>query len=118
MPLLTFIFGPNNTFFFDSPKSWKLYVSSKSAGRSWALPAAWLTISSHNIPPTLRQLFNASMDAGWRVQQPYCLALGPPNGSSEPIWYIGCKVCNGQDKICMFGSSSFSLALCRITLAS
>lgn len=77
MPLLTFIFGPNNTFFFDSPKSWKF----------------------HNIPSTLRQLFNASMPSAHRVQQPYCLALAPPNGASEPIWYIGCKVCDGQDKI-------------------
>ena len=26
MPDLTFVFGPNNTFFFDSPKSWRLCV--------------------------------------------------------------------------------------------
>lgn len=77
MPELTFVFGPNNTFFFDSPKSWKF----------------------HNIPPTLRQLFNASMNPGWRVQQPYCVALAPQNNSPEPLWYIGCKACDGSDKL-------------------
>ncbi|KAF2192479.1 hypothetical protein K469DRAFT_800457 [Zopfia rhizophila CBS 207.26] len=77
MPELTFIFGPNNTFFFDCPKSWKF----------------------HNIPPTLRQLFNASMNPGWRIAQPYCLALGPQINSPEPIWYIGCKVVEGSVKI-------------------
>ncbi|KAF2258382.1 hypothetical protein CC78DRAFT_587228 [Lojkania enalia] len=86
MPELTFVFGPNNTFFFDCPKSWKF----------------------HNIPPTLRQLFNASMNPGWRIAQPYCLALGPQNNSPEPIWYLGCKVVDGQDKI-FYSQTHFDL---------
>jgi len=77
MPELTFVFGPNNTFFFDSPKAWKF----------------------HNIPPTLRQLFGSAMSPSWRIAQPYCLALGPQNNSPEPIWYCGCKVLDGIDKI-------------------
>lgn len=27
MPEITFVFGPNNTFFFDCPNVWKLYVA-------------------------------------------------------------------------------------------
>lgn len=75
---LTFIFGPNKTFFFDSPRSWKF----------------------HNIPPTLRQLFNSSMSPGWRIAQPFCLALGPQINSPEPIWYVSCRVLSGEEKIC------------------
>ncbi|KAF2007429.1 hypothetical protein P154DRAFT_119142 [Amniculicola lignicola CBS 123094] len=39
------------------------------------------------------------MSPPWRIAQPYCLALGPQVNSPEPIWYIGCKVCDGEDKI-------------------
>ncbi|KAF2738423.1 hypothetical protein EJ04DRAFT_428937 [Polyplosphaeria fusca] len=39
------------------------------------------------------------MSPNWRIAQPYCLALGPQNNSPEPIWYIGCKVLEGTDKI-------------------
>ncbi|KAF2787561.1 hypothetical protein K505DRAFT_316474 [Melanomma pulvis-pyrius CBS 109.77] len=86
MPELTFVFGPNNTFFFDCPKSWKF----------------------HNIPPTLRQLFNASMSPGWRIAQPLCLALGPQINSNEPVWYVSCKVCDGQDKM-FYSQTTFDL---------
>jgi hypothetical protein len=57
-------------------------------------------VPSHNIPPTLRQLLNSSMGPAWRISQPYCLALGPQINSPEPIWYCGCRVLDGQDKIC------------------
>ncbi|KAL5390155.1 hypothetical protein PMIN06_001520 [Paraphaeosphaeria minitans] len=78
MPEITFIFGPNNSFFFDCPKTWKF----------------------HNIPPTLRQLFNSSMAPAWRIAQPFCLALAPPQmASPEPVWYVGCKVLTGEEKI-------------------
>lgn len=56
--------------------------------------------ASHNIPPTLRQLFQSSMSPNYRIAQPYCLALGPQINSPEPIWYCGCKVLDGQDKLC------------------
>ena len=59
-----------------------------------------LTQSSHNIPQTLRQLFNSSMSPPYRVAQPFCLALAPQNGSVEPVWYIAGKVLSGEDKIC------------------
>lgn len=62
---------------------------------SWADPS-----QSHGIPQTLRQLFNSSMSPAWRIAQPFCLALGPQVNSPEPIWYVGCKVCDGQEKIC------------------
>ncbi|KAF2643403.1 hypothetical protein P280DRAFT_547554 [Massarina eburnea CBS 473.64] len=77
MPEITFIFGPHNSFFFDCPKIWKF----------------------HNIPQTLRQLFNSSMSPAWRVAQPFCLALAPQNNTPEAIWYIGCKVLSGEEKI-------------------
>ncbi|ORY10628.1 hypothetical protein BCR34DRAFT_344129 [Clohesyomyces aquaticus] len=48
---------------------------------------------------------NASMSPEYRIAQPYCLALGPANNAPEPIWYIGCKVCDGQEKI--FYSQNF-----------
>ncbi|KAF2467247.1 uncharacterized protein BDR25DRAFT_317004 [Lindgomyces ingoldianus] len=86
MPQLTFVFGPNNTFFFDCPKSWKF----------------------HNIPASLRSLMNASMSPAYRIAQPYCLALGPQNNSAEPIWYIGCKVCDGQEKI-FYSQNTFDI---------
>ncbi|KAF2868048.1 hypothetical protein BDV95DRAFT_168786 [Massariosphaeria phaeospora] len=38
------------------------------------------------------------MGPAWRIAQPFCLALGPPVNSPEPIWYIGCKVLDGQEK--------------------
>jgi hypothetical protein len=28
MPEITFVFGPSDSFFFDCPKAWKLYVMS------------------------------------------------------------------------------------------
>ncbi|KAF1975474.1 hypothetical protein BU23DRAFT_552431 [Bimuria novae-zelandiae CBS 107.79] len=77
MPEITFIFGPNNSFFFDCPKTWKF----------------------HNIPPTLRQLFNSSMTPSWRIAQPFCMALAPQINSPEPVWYVGCKVLAGEEKI-------------------
>ncbi|OCK81684.1 hypothetical protein K432DRAFT_294944 [Lepidopterella palustris CBS 459.81] len=39
------------------------------------------------------------MNPGWRVQQPYCVALAPQHKNQEPIWYIGCKVVDGSDKL-------------------
>jgi hypothetical protein len=87
MPEITFIFGPNNTFFFDCPKSWKF----------------------HGIPQTLRQLLNSSMTPAWRIAQPYCLALGPQVNSSEPIWYCGCKVLEGQEKI-LYSQNTFDVS--------
>ncbi|KAF2022226.1 hypothetical protein BU24DRAFT_417859 [Aaosphaeria arxii CBS 175.79] len=45
------------------------------------------------------------MSAEWRIAQPYCLALAPQLNSPEPIWYIGCKTLNGEDK--MFQSQQF-----------
>jgi len=80
MPEITFIFGPNDSFFFDCPKTWKF----------------------HGIPGTLRQLFNSSMAPAWRIAQPYCVALAPaPKSfkSAEPLWYIGCKTLSGEDKL-------------------
>ncbi|KAF2502948.1 hypothetical protein BU16DRAFT_24779 [Lophium mytilinum] len=41
------------------------------------------------------------MNPGWRVQQPYCVALAPQSGDHEAIWYIGCRVCEGTDKLFM-----------------
>ncbi|PVI00201.1 hypothetical protein DM02DRAFT_614544 [Periconia macrospinosa] len=77
MPEITFVFGPHNSFFFDSPKIWKY----------------------HNLPQTLRQLFNSSMSPSWRIAQPYYIALAPQHNTPEPIWYTGCKVLDGEDKI-------------------
>ncbi|KAF1951776.1 hypothetical protein CC80DRAFT_495916 [Byssothecium circinans] len=77
MPEITFIFGPHDSFFFDCPKTWKF----------------------HNVPQTLRQLFNSSMSPAWRVTQPFCLGLAPQNNTPEAVWYIGCKVGSGEDKI-------------------
>ncbi|KAF1842372.1 uncharacterized protein K460DRAFT_370340 [Cucurbitaria berberidis CBS 394.84] len=77
MPEITFVFGPNNTFFFDCPKTWKF----------------------HGIPQTLRQLFNSSMGPAWRIAQPYCVGLAPQVNSPEPLWYVGCKTLNGEDKL-------------------
>lgn len=42
------------------------------------------------------------MSPAWRIAQPYCLALAPQINSPEPVWYIGCKTLNGEDKICEF----------------
>ncbi|KAF9699004.1 hypothetical protein EKO04_003232 [Ascochyta lentis] len=67
MPEITFVFGPNGSFFFDCPKAWKF----------------------DRIPGTLRQLFNSSMAPAWRITQPYCVALAPPTNSPEPLWYVG-----------------------------
>ncbi|KAL5119535.1 hypothetical protein ACEQ8H_002600 [Pleosporales sp. CAS-2024a] len=81
MPEITFVFGPNDSFFFDCPKTWKFY----------------------GIPQSLRQLFNSSMSSNWRIAQPYCVALAPAPKSfkfSEPLWYTGCKTLNGSDKLC------------------
>lgn len=61
---------------------------------------AWLTACSHEIPHTLRQLFNSSMSPEWRIASPYCLALAPQIDSPEPIWYAGCKTLDGEDKLC------------------
>jgi len=61
---------------------------------------ARLTGRSHEIPQTLRQLFKSSMSNPWRVASPYCLALAPQGDSPEPIWYIGCKTLDGEDKLC------------------
>ncbi|KAJ4984296.1 hypothetical protein SVAN01_10201 [Stagonosporopsis vannaccii] len=77
MPEMTFVFGPDGSFFFDCPKSWKF----------------------DRIPGTLRQLFNSSMAPAWRITQPYCVALAPRSNSPEPLWYVGCKVMTGEDKL-------------------
>ncbi|KAF2751889.1 hypothetical protein M011DRAFT_393482 [Sporormia fimetaria CBS 119925] len=39
------------------------------------------------------------MQPAWRIAQPFCLALGPAVNSPEPIWYIGCKVLDEQEKL-------------------
>ncbi|KAH7079171.1 hypothetical protein BKA63DRAFT_507864 [Paraphoma chrysanthemicola] len=80
MPEITFVFGPEDSFFFDCPKAWKF----------------------HGLPQTLRQLFNSSMAPQWRIAQPYCVALAPGVKSfknSEPLWYAGCKTLTGEDKL-------------------
>ncbi|UPX13526.1 uncharacterized protein EKO05_0004032 [Ascochyta rabiei] len=77
MPEITFVFGPNGSFFFDCTKAWKF----------------------DRIPGTLRQLFNSSMAPAWRITQPYCVALAPQVNSPEPLWYVGCKVLSGEDKL-------------------
>ncbi|KAF1934194.1 uncharacterized protein M421DRAFT_415243 [Didymella exigua CBS 183.55] len=77
MPGITFVFGPNGSFFFDSPTAWKFDC----------------------LPGTLRQLFNLSMAPAWRIAQPYCVALAPQINSPEPLWYIGCRVMTGEDKL-------------------
>ena len=60
-----------------------------------------LTWKSDRIPGTLRQLFNSSMAPAWRIVQPYCVGLAPQlNSSLEPLWYVGCKVMTGEDKLC------------------
>jgi hypothetical protein len=40
------------------------------------------------------------MSPDWRIAQPYCLALGPQVNSPEPIWFLGCKVLSGEEKLC------------------
>ncbi|KAH3972476.1 hypothetical protein HBH70_001910 [Parastagonospora nodorum] len=80
MPEITFVFGPDGSFFFDCPKTWKF----------------------HGIPQSLRQLFNSSMSANWRIAQPYCVALAPAPKSfklADPLWYAGCKTLSGEDKL-------------------
>lgn len=86
MSELTFVFGPNNSFFFDSPKAWKF----------------------HNLPHTLRQLFQSYMQPEWHIAQPFCLALGPQHNSPEPIWYLGAKVVSGEEKI-LFSQQFFDI---------
>jgi len=57
----------------------------------------------HGIPQSLRQLFNSSMSANWRIAQPYCVALAPAPKSfklADPLWYAGCKTLSGEDKLC------------------
>ncbi|KAF3040323.1 hypothetical protein E8E12_008384 [Didymella heteroderae] len=39
------------------------------------------------------------MAPAWRIAQPYCVALAPQINSPEPLWYIGCKVMTGEDKL-------------------
>ncbi|PSN70459.1 hypothetical protein BS50DRAFT_487912 [Corynespora cassiicola Philippines] len=39
------------------------------------------------------------MSPAWRIAQPFCLALAPQVNSPEPIWYVGCRVMNGEEKI-------------------
>lgn len=63
---------------------------------------------SDRIPGTLRQLFNSSMAPAWRIAQPYCVALAPQINSPEPLWYIGCKVMTGEDKLCESPSLSLT----------
>ncbi|USP82424.1 hypothetical protein yc1106_09698 [Curvularia clavata] len=53
---------------------------------------------SHEIPPALRQLFSSSMSPPWRIASPYCLALAPHVNNQEPVWYVGCKTLDGEDK--------------------
>ena len=57
-------------------------------------------LNSDCIPGTLRQLFNSSMAPAWRIVQPYCVGLAPQVNSLEPLWYVGCKVMTGEDKLC------------------
>ena len=57
-------------------------------------------MNSDRIPGTLRQLFNSSMAPAWRIVQPYCVGLAPQVHSLEPLWYVGCKVMTGEDKLC------------------
>ncbi|KAF2132222.1 hypothetical protein P153DRAFT_364650 [Dothidotthia symphoricarpi CBS 119687] len=84
MPEITFIFGPNKSFFFDCPKEWKF----------------------HAIPVTLRQLLSSSVGPTWRIMQPYCVALAPSSNSADPSWYIGGKTLSGEDKI-FYDQNSF-----------
>ncbi|KAF1830408.1 hypothetical protein BDW02DRAFT_101807 [Decorospora gaudefroyi] len=39
------------------------------------------------------------MSPAWRVASPYCLALAPQVNSPEPVWYVGCKTLDGEDKL-------------------
>jgi hypothetical protein len=97
MPEITFVFGPNGSFFFDCPQVWKF----------------------DRIPGTLRQLFNSSMAPAWRIVQPYCVGLAPPINSLEPLWYVGCKVMTGEDKL-FYSQTYFENSyadLCRWTKA-
>jgi hypothetical protein len=48
------------------------------------------------------------MGPAWRIIQPYNVALAPQINSPEPLWYVGCKVMSGEDKIC---ESPFSLVV-------
>ena len=48
------------------------------------------------------------MGPAWRIIQPYNVALAPQINSPEPLWYVGCKVMSGEDKIC---ESVFSLVV-------
>ena len=59
-----------------------------------------LIARSDRIPGTFRQLFNSSMAPAWRITQPYCVALAPQVNSPEPLWYVGCKVLSGEEKLC------------------
>jgi hypothetical protein len=70
---------------------------------------------SHEIPRTLRQLFNSTMSPEWRVANPYCLALAPQVHSPEPVWYIGCKTLDGEDKLCKCFDGSNSVVMERMT---
>ena len=41
------------------------------------------------------------MAPGYRIAQPYCLALGPPSPAApDGVWYLGCRTVDGCDKIC------------------
>jgi hypothetical protein len=71
---------------------------------------AQLTAHSHEIPHTLRQLFSSSMSPAWRVASPYCLALAPQVNFPEPVWYVGCKTLDGEDKLCKCPDGSNSAA--------
>lgn len=53
------------------------------------------------------------MAPAWRIAQPYCVALAPDINGSGPLWYIGCKVMTGEDKLCESPSHSLTQVSCR-----
>ncbi|EOA81637.1 uncharacterized protein SETTUDRAFT_35466 [Exserohilum turcica Et28A] len=38
------------------------------------------------------------MSPAWRIASPYCLALAPHINTPDPVWYVGCKTLDGEDK--------------------
>lgn len=68
---LQFVFGPNESFFFDSPKSWK-----------------WM-----NLPYGMEEKFNRGISGERAIQQPYGVALG-----TRGSWIVAFTAVNGSNE--------------------
>ena len=70
---LQFVFGPNESFFFDSPKVWK-----------------WM-----NLPSGLEERFRQDVYQEQAIKQPYEIALG-----TRGSWIVAFTAISGYNESC------------------